>query len=44
MKRNYQIVDQNGRGKLSKQDREAFRALFAKNGPGHDRFPLFIFA
>lgn len=28
----YQIVDRNGRGKLSKKEREAFRTLFAQNG------------
>jgi transposase-like protein len=32
MKRNYQIVDQNGRAKLSKKDREAVQSFFTANG------------
>lgn len=28
----YQIVDRNGRGKLSKKDREAFKTFFTQNG------------
>jgi len=32
MERNYQIVNQNGRAKLSKKNREAVQAFFAANG------------
>jgi len=32
MKRNYQIVSQNGRGKLSKQDEKALKSFFTENG------------
>lgn len=32
MKRRYQIVDRNGRGKLSKKGRDALRTFFTENG------------
>lgn len=32
MQRSYQIVDKNGRGRLSKKDRKAVQALFTHNG------------